>query len=515
MNSIAAMFRLPVLFLFLAMALFFAVLSAYQQLKEINTAYWGAEGQEPQGTIYAVQTVQFNISNASMPMVAAQALLSSNYQFLQELTDSAYGLSGFVVTKCSQLSSPKKCIDEAPVAFTKLGNGWINSNNVHRFIETSDFSALWSDHRPGLPWRYRAPKNDSIIDMDFNHTGEVIGRIYYVRRPAPSFNDQFSSFLNNPWSSNSTATKYFMPVIMTHFFGFLMFSALAVACYRFIRAYRKADEEKRELERLLEEAQQNASLIQKDMDDLMRKFSKMNNRLKAVEQAKTDSWQQAEIFKSEIKEYSKAIANMKISTAEDNDLLVHADRELRLAENRRDKALKEYQEQVALLSSIQLEQSSLQEKLSEKDRELSDSKEEVERYKNAYYLRGNKYSPYRAAVKSFVDGLNVHAHSNIELHPAFIHDLTTLEKKNIPYERVNEVISRLVKIDQSDTGFSRKFQQLPGFDSVYHNKKAGLRIFFQRKLGKTRLLATWEQSDAPHSQSDPNWKVLKSREQSV
>ncbi|MEG4229452.1 hypothetical protein QUA35_29780 [Microcoleus sp. N9_B2] len=52
------------------------------------------------GTIFAVQTVDFNMLSHTLPVKLSYTLLQGNIEELQRTLDSNYGLFGLIVTDC-------------------------------------------------------------------------------------------------------------------------------------------------------------------------------------------------------------------------------------------------------------------------------------------------------------------------------------------------------------------------------------------------------------------------------
>lgn len=489
--------------------------SAFHQLQNIHFSYWGAEGQSPQGTIYAVQTVHFNTANTSMPFAAAQALLKKDREYLQSLTDSAFGLSGFIITECGDGSTSEVCGNEKPIAFTKLGYGWINQNNLHEFIQSSDYATLFQDHAIGVDWQYRAPKDDKIINLEFEGNGEVIGRIYYVRRPSPSFSEQWSAYLSNLGSSDSMAIKYFTAVILTHAVGFLAFLALLCLIYRKAIENLKIQQEKEVLDVWLDDAKKQLEANQTEKLSLESQYSKAVERLSGIEIAEASSGQHSAELEGQVRQLRQQLeVTFKASEEGEfatNELLEDIESELKRLEADCNESKRQHRSKVEELEKLGPEVATMKAQMMQKDSELDESYAEIVKLQKELSGRTKKASIAEVAVNSFVDGLNIKCHGKLLLHDDIRKDIQTLESKNYSHLQLIDVISRLMKIDESDANFARTFEKLKDFDFLYHSKKAAIRVYFKRKDGKTLLLGLWEQGDAPHTRNDKKWKLLRSR----
>ena len=210
-----------------------AILSWFSAINKNYQKYWGHEAiiGKNQGTIFAVQTVENNIAAAAYPSVIAELLYEGDINSIHPYMSTFYGLGGLAVTICDKGSTKDHCINEKPVSYTR--SWWMNNNNVSQLIKNSDFSILTDNHEPGIDWRYKAPKNHQIIDLDFEPEGNIIGRLYYVRNERPTLSRQLTDWFKAGFQTTSTGNKHFTALSIAYFFS-LLFSLL---CLNYVRLF--------------------------------------------------------------------------------------------------------------------------------------------------------------------------------------------------------------------------------------------------------------------------------------
>jgi hypothetical protein len=74
------------------------------------------------GTIFRVQTVDFNMLSHTLPVKLSYTLLQGNIGELQRTLDSNYGLFGLIVTDCKMAT--KDCLSEQILYQSKSSHKW-------------------------------------------------------------------------------------------------------------------------------------------------------------------------------------------------------------------------------------------------------------------------------------------------------------------------------------------------------------------------------------------------------
>jgi hypothetical protein len=161
------------------------------------------------GTIARVQTTDFNLLSHMLPTKLSAALEQGDVNELQRTLDSNYGLFGLVVTSCS--TSPTDCPNQRIIYATNSELKWRQDLQVENL----------SDHPYDLlrnpPPLVAEGGFDSSRDLSWDatgrtNTGQVVGRVYYVRGVPPLFRSTYPIWLQKlPGSllSDRGAERYY------------------------------------------------------------------------------------------------------------------------------------------------------------------------------------------------------------------------------------------------------------------------------------------------------------------
>jgi signal transduction histidine kinase len=276
----------------LMLSLAITVLSSYFAISTIYSSYWGGadKTKDKQGTIYSVQTVEFNISEAAFPYKLSKLLELNQKEEIQQLLNSTYGLLGFIVTDCTNTIGV--CSDEKILYKTDLKDD--NNKNkawwLEKFIKDgsykkADFGLLQSPAPIYQQWEYKEPKDATKIPLlPDNHPqnlNQIIGRIYYVRNEIPSLSKQLTYWASKHFFPTSTDAKYYTLITIE----LLIINLLTgISLWWFDHKRNKADKKQRDesdkalkLEHELRKEEVNRTKMEEkhrhELEDLMAMFA--------------------------------------------------------------------------------------------------------------------------------------------------------------------------------------------------------------------------------------------------
>lgn len=330
-----------------------------------------------------------------------------------------------------------------------------------------------------------------------------------MRRPLPTFSEQFRTYAERLWSSKNMDIKYFSGVIGTHIFGAFAF-LLVILIFRnlTIRAYQARVEKDKLKESLaIAERDKNATIQERNTyQDNYSKAIQQRNKLLEYRKQKQD---EIKLLQSKIEEKDEKIQLGNLSS----DVLQEVEKEKADLESKLNKESGRLKEKDDELEIKDLELNELNNELKEKEAALNESASEIERLKENIANRDLRFSVSERAIDSFIKGANISSQNTINLHPEAYKDVRRLEKKTYSYQSIIESISRVAKTDISDSSFGRTFEKLKDYDKIFHNKKAAIRIYFKISNNSILILGIWDQSDAPHSSKGDGkkWRILQSR----
>lgn len=153
-------------------------------------------------TIYRVQTVDFNILAHTLPTKLSYALVQNQPKELQRTLDSNYSLFGLVVTD----SSGQKILSSSGAGTTQK-RSWTAALEPQQ-LQKYPYDLLLNPP-PLMPQgNYSDPRDRAHQATGLKNLGRVIGRVYYVRGVPPSFQQDFWSWLRQPFAPSSRFQVY-------------------------------------------------------------------------------------------------------------------------------------------------------------------------------------------------------------------------------------------------------------------------------------------------------------------
>ncbi|HEY9628111.1 MAG TPA: NERD domain-containing protein [Coleofasciculaceae cyanobacterium] len=168
--------------------IFFALVRAVaigaSALGVATTANWANHKSYWEGTISRVQTTDFNILFHTLPTKLSYTLIEGDIEELQQTLNSNYGLFGMVVTNCTSISFA--CPNQQVLYLTESKLSWSTQLKVE---DLSNYSYDLLQDPPPLKAR-GSFENSRATTRNLTgetNSGQVIGRVYYIRGIAPNF----------------------------------------------------------------------------------------------------------------------------------------------------------------------------------------------------------------------------------------------------------------------------------------------------------------------------------------
>ena len=177
-------------------------------------------------TIFRTQTVDFNMLAATLPSKISEHLVNKDYLEVQRTIDSNYGLFGIVITNCTR--SINLC-PEQDILFVSSGtvvkendNFSIKSKGIYsknwqknlsrEKLKNDLYLLLRSPHPSTAEMEFRTARSEFYTNTNRTNKGNVIGRIYLLRNPPPSFLSELLKWFSSPFSESSTSSLLFMGI---------------------------------------------------------------------------------------------------------------------------------------------------------------------------------------------------------------------------------------------------------------------------------------------------------------
>lgn len=169
------------------------------------------------GTIFATQTVDFNILSHMLPTKLSTTLLQGDTKEIQRTLNSNYGLFGMVVTDCQ--TAKIDCPNQRILYSSKSSRQWkqqLQANNLanHPYDLLRD-----------PPPTYAEGHFNNIYSRERQFTGKtnsgtIIGRVYYVRGVPPTFIKDYTRWMQNPLVFAGANAIYTLTLVLYMLGGF-------------------------------------------------------------------------------------------------------------------------------------------------------------------------------------------------------------------------------------------------------------------------------------------------------
>ena len=172
------------------------------------------------GTIYRVQTTDFNILHHSLPPTLSRMILEGKSELVQKTLDSTYGLFGLVIT---DPEGQTVLWQTNKVYHRESWHKKINPEYLNNLKEPFDLltapAILEPLYEHESPRSDKATKVGSVDSMD----GQVIGRLYYVRSIPPPFLEDLGNFLTKGfWVLSGAKRGYLFITLSTAAFAMVV-----------------------------------------------------------------------------------------------------------------------------------------------------------------------------------------------------------------------------------------------------------------------------------------------------
>lgn len=175
------------------------------------------------GTIYKVQTTDFNMLHHTLPSTLSQLIIAERDDLIQKCLDSNYGLFGLVVTDSGDDSVLYKT---SKVWHRESWQGHIAQEDLAQIKKMEHFDLLTDPPPLGAGWEHASPRAEKAVPVKGASTprGRVLGHLYYVRsEPPPFFEDIFGLFSSGPFEMTGAKRGYLYITLTT-----MAFSAIVI-----------------------------------------------------------------------------------------------------------------------------------------------------------------------------------------------------------------------------------------------------------------------------------------------
>lgn len=253
------------------------------------------------GTIFRVQTVDFNMLSHTLPGKLSYTLLQGNIGELQRTLDSNYGLFGLIVTDCK--IAAKDCLSEQILYQSKSSQKWTKEISLAT-LSNHPYDLLQNPPPLQVERQYAKPGDSKPIPTGRVNSGEIIGRVYYVRGVPPTFIEDYNDWIKEPFKVTGSRTIYTSTVASFFVGGLSAWIIIEVVLFAKRNEQHLAQQQREQLQReiqqiklqLEEKNQQTIELI----DQRERGLAELESYRQGQEQNKRELENQIASYESEL-----------------------------------------------------------------------------------------------------------------------------------------------------------------------------------------------------------------------
>jgi hypothetical protein len=166
------------------------------------------------GTIYRVQTADFNMLHATLPPTLSQLIVAGRDDVIQKVLDSNYGLFGLIVTDPTDQSIIYRT---GKIYHRESWQGRIAPENLAAMTKAEPYDVL-SDPPPlGPAWEHPTPRSgqaEKVKSASASSSAKVLGHLYYVRPAPPPFLEDLFGFLSTGIFEMSGAKRGYLYITL-------------------------------------------------------------------------------------------------------------------------------------------------------------------------------------------------------------------------------------------------------------------------------------------------------------
>ncbi len=239
-------------------------------------SYW-------EGTLYRVQTVDFNLLHHFLPSTLSQLIIADRDDLIQKALDANYGVFGMVITDASGHSI---LYATSRIARSKNAALILNPEVLSQESEPPDWLA---DPPPLEPqWQHDSANTFAARKLSSKPAGKILGKVYYLRQEQPTLGQDLFSFFSTCFYDLSGPKRGYL-VISLFTFGFGLVVILLIWLRR-----RALELKQQELEHLSREL----SLKKRALEQLSNELTGQKARKFWLEQEADESYRRALSLKS-------------------------------------------------------------------------------------------------------------------------------------------------------------------------------------------------------------------------
>lgn len=161
------------------------------------------------GTIYRVQTTDFNLMHHVLPQTLSQMIIAGRVDLIQEALDSSFGLFGLVITD----PSGKTVLWKTGKVYHRESWHYKATPSLLK-LEDEPFDLLTNPVELEPLYAHASPRSMQAKQLR-QPKGQVLGRLYYLRADPPAFWTDIKNFVTGGFWEVSGAKRGYLYVSLS------------------------------------------------------------------------------------------------------------------------------------------------------------------------------------------------------------------------------------------------------------------------------------------------------------
>lgn len=305
------------------------------------------------GTIFAVQTVDFNILSHTLPTKLSVVLNQESKDEIQSTLNSNYGLFGMVVTDCQ--TAEIDCPSQRILYSSESSRTWqqqlqVNDLPNHPYDVLRDPPPIYAEGRFAntRDWK-RQPTGQT-------NSGAIIGRVYYVRGVPPTFMKDYTRWMQNPFMLTGANAIYTLTLILYMLGGFCSWRVLERVIRQKKIQQELAQQERKQLLEKQEQLLQQAQYLQQQLQEKIQQIPVLlNQREQAraeLELYQEEQEQHTHQLEQKIAQYETQLTEQEEQRRDSTQTLKRLQQELADFQQREVTALQEIQQREQAITAL-------------------------------------------------------------------------------------------------------------------------------------------------------------------
>jgi hypothetical protein len=209
-------------------------------------------------TIFATQTVDFNLLSHTLPSKLSSSLIQGDTEELQRTLESNYGLFGLVVTDC--LTEATDCPNQK-ILYTSQSSRHQKVKFALADLSRCPYDLLRDPPPLFVEQQYPSPYSWRPNATGKTNRGKIIGRVYYIRRVPPTFVEDYGDWLRNLFKLRGSGRVYSLTAALFITGGFTSWIIIELVFCSKRQQQKQLQQNAQRLKQQLEEKKQQISLL--------------------------------------------------------------------------------------------------------------------------------------------------------------------------------------------------------------------------------------------------------------